>query len=104
MEPYAKHGKTSGFEKKVTMTDTSISMKSIEDLQHNPEDSNKPYRFFVPSYQRGYRWGKEEVSALMDDLSVFFDTQTIHHDYCLQPIVVKPRKTGHTRLSTDNSG
>lgn len=76
------------------MTDTSISMKSIEDLQHNPEDSNKPYRFFVPSYQRGYRWGKEEVSALMDDLSVFFDTQTIHHDYCLQPIVVKPREDG----------
>ena len=30
----------------------------------------------------------------MDDLSVFFDTQTIHHDYCLQPIVVKPREDG----------
>ena len=23
--------------------------------------------FFVPSYQRGYRWGKTEVATLMND-------------------------------------
>lgn len=76
------------------MTHTSISMKSIEDLQQNPKDNNRPYRFFVPSYQRGYRWGKAEVSALMDDLSMFFDTENVHNDYCLQPIVVQSRKDG----------
>jgi len=24
--------------------------------------------FYVPSYQRGYRWGKEEVTRLLDDI------------------------------------
>lgn len=74
------------------MVPAFISMKSIEDLQHNPEDDNRPYRFFVPSYQRGYRWGKAEVYALMDDLSLFFDAQDV--DYCLQPIVVKSQENG----------
>lgn len=75
-----------------TVVPAFISMKSIEDLQQNPEDDNRPYRFFVPSYQRGYRWGKAEVSALMDDLSIFFDNQKV--DYCLQPIVVKLQENG----------
>ena len=24
--------------------------------------------FFVPAYQRGYRWGKAEVTRLLDDI------------------------------------
>ena len=24
--------------------------------------------FYIPSYQRGYRWGKDEVSRLLDDI------------------------------------
>ena len=24
--------------------------------------------FYIPSYQRGYRWGKEEVERLLDDI------------------------------------
>lgn len=24
--------------------------------------------FYVPSYQRGYRWGKEEVTRLLEDI------------------------------------
>ena len=76
------------------MVAASISMKSIEDLQQNPEDGNRPYRFFIPSYQRGYRWGEAEVTSLMNDLSMFFDTQDVYHDYCLQPIVVKSQKDG----------
>lgn len=41
--------------------------------------------FFVPSYQRGYRWGKTEVVRLLDDI---FATDG-KHNYCLQPVVVK---------------
>lgn len=41
-------------------------------------------KFFIPSYQRGYRWGKEQVSRLLDDISENGATE-----YCLQPIVVK---------------
>ena len=43
--------------------------------------------FFVPSYQRGYRWGKDEVLRLLDDIYL-----NGKKSYCLQPIVV--RKSG----------
>lgn len=57
--------------------------------------------FYVPSYQRGYRWGKEEVTRLLDDV---YNNGT--QNYCLQPVVV--RKTddhydlidGQQRLTT----
>lgn len=62
--------------------------------------------FFVPSYQRGYRWGRQEVEALLNDLWEFYlqtngkknlqrdgekDLQTDGEKntfYCLQPIVL----------------
>lgn len=49
--------------------------------------------FFVPSYQRGYRWGQHEVEALLNDIygCRFLDPGT---KYCLQPIVVKERVSG----------
>lgn len=40
--------------------------------------------FFVPSYQRGYRWGKDEVLRLLNDVY-----QKGKKNYCLQPIVVR---------------
>lgn len=46
--------------------------------------------FFVPSYQRGYRWGRHEVEALLNDIYGCGDLQT-GVKYCLQPIVVKKR-------------
>lgn len=44
--------------------------------------------FFVPSYQRGYRWGETEVVRLLDDI---YATEG-KRNYCLQPVVV--RKNG----------
>jgi hypothetical protein len=43
--------------------------------------------FRVPSYQRGYRWGSEEVTRLLEDV---YTNGT--KNYCLQPVVV--RKAG----------
>lgn len=40
--------------------------------------------FYVPSYQRGYRWGKEEVKRLLEDINTNGDKT-----YCLQPVVVR---------------
>lgn len=57
--------------------------------------------FFVPSYQRGYRWGEDEVTRLLDDIYINGD-----NPYCLQPIVVKKQKNkyelidGQQRLTT----
>lgn len=46
--------------------------------------------FFVPAYQRGYRWGEDEVIRLLDDIySVYDETTHEGRNYCLQPIVVK---------------
>ena len=41
-------------------------------------------KFVIPSYQRGYRWGRWEVKRLLDDIR-----QNGNAKYCLQPIVVK---------------
>jgi Protein of unknown function DUF262/Protein of unknown function (DUF1524) len=49
--------------------------------------------FFVPSYQRGYRWGRHEVEALLDD--VYADGGRREDEkYCLQPVVVKEKVAG----------
>lgn len=41
-------------------------------------------KFILPDYQRGYRWGSEEVKLLLDDIFANADRA-----YCLQPVVVK---------------
>ena len=46
--------------------------------------------FYIPSYQRGYRWGKDEVERLLDDIHA-----NGANGYCLQPIVVRRRKDGY---------
>ena len=58
--------------------------------------------FFVPSYQRGYRWGETEVTRLLDDI---YATEG-KRNYCLQPVVVKKNADryelidGQQRLTT----
>lgn len=57
--------------------------------------------FYVPSYQRGYRWGATEITRLLDDVY-----QNGKKNYCLQPIVVCKRGDaydlvdGQQRLTT----
>ena len=41
--------------------------------------------FIIEAYQRGYRWGKDEVEHLLEDIYEIPDGQK----YCLQPVVVK---------------
>ena len=50
--------------------------------------------FFIPSYQRGYRWEEKEIKALLEDIDTFIPipsqkTPTKKSWYCLQPVVVK---------------
>lgn len=45
-------------------------------------------KFFIPSYQRGYKWGKNEIEALLNDLKKY-DNEKDDKFYCLQPIVVR---------------
>ncbi len=48
-------------------------------------------KFFIPSYQRGYRWTELQIGNLLNDIWEF--SKGIDGDfYCLQPLVVKKRK------------
>lgn len=46
--------------------------------------------FFVPKYQRGYRWTDSQVKTLMSDLWENCNQET-KKEYCLQPVVVRKR-------------
>ena len=47
--------------------------------------------FYVPDYQRGYRWGKTEVETLLNDINEYGarPKKTESENYCLQPVVVR---------------
>lgn len=59
---------------------SKIELKSISELLG--------MTFFIPSYQRGYRWTKQQVKDLLNDIQEFIDKK---HEgfYCIQPLVVK---------------
>jgi hypothetical protein len=46
--------------------------------------------FFIPEYQRGYRWKTRQVLDLLDDIDEFMNNNS-GGMYCLQPLVVKKR-------------
>ena len=48
--------------------------------------------FYIANYQRGYRWGKDEVEALLNDIYEGYKKDDNEQKYCLQPLVVKKRK------------
>jgi len=70
------------------------------------------YNFFIPSYQRGYRWTETQVNQLLDDIWHYRENIPQHKSgeeepfYCLQPIVVKQNNgkweviDGQQRLTT----
>ena len=57
--------------------------------------------FFLPDYQRGYRWTEDEIQLLLDDIY-----ESEGKPYCLQPVVVKRTQgrfeliDGQQRLTT----
>lgn len=53
-------------------------------------------QFYVAGYQRGYRWGREEVRHLLDDV------MSSHGEgYSLQPVVVKLRKNAALEIEQE---
>lgn len=64
--------------------------------------------FFVPDYQRGYRWTSEQVEKLLEDLLLFAIVEQGNRGayYCLQPLVVRKDRTrcevvdGQQRVTT----
>ena len=56
------------------MTDNYMIRRAIPDLL------NKKY--YIPEYQRGYRWEKTQVLDLLQDLYAFFIGDTKGQFYC----------------------
>jgi uncharacterized protein with ParB-like and HNH nuclease domain len=81
-----------------------IKLKSISELLGES--------FYIPSYQRGYRWAEQQIVDLLEDINEFdTDVKLSKNEsfYCLQPIVVKKSKNpdfkwdvidGQQRLTT----
>jgi uncharacterized protein with ParB-like and HNH nuclease domain len=70
------------------MIENKIEIKPISELLG--------MNFFIPRYQRGYRWGEQEITELLDDILQYSNSvglknneMNIGNFYCLQPIVVK---------------
>ncbi|OBX22204.1 MULTISPECIES: DUF262 domain-containing protein [Bizionia] len=61
----------------------TITLYSINELLEK--------QFYIPAYQRGYRWNKRQVEDLLNDIYTFSVKQHKMDGefYCLQPIVVK---------------
>lgn len=49
--------------------------------------------FYIPSYQRGYRWEQQQVETLLNDIMENGDKP-----YCLQPVVVRKMDDGRYEL------
>ena len=48
-------------------------------------------KFYIPAYQRGYRWERTQVKTLLSDLYQCMEANGQEKDYCLQPVVVQKK-------------
>lgn len=64
------------------MAENKIELKAVNELLE--------MKFFIPSYQRGYRWTEQQVKDLLNDILEFSQKKKQEYEfYCLQPLVVK---------------
>ena len=80
------------------MAENKIELKSVSELLG--------MKFFIPSYQRGYRWTEQQVKDLLEDIWEFSQKNDKRNGefYCLQPLVVKSREEDVlTQIKTANT-
>lgn len=65
------------------MSNNELSLKAINDLLEE--------QFYIPAYQRGYRWTSRQVEDLLNDVLEFSQKEfkSAKEFYCLQPVVVR---------------
>lgn len=61
-------------------SDINLELKPVSEIEGT---------FIIPSYQRGYRWGENEVTRLLEDIY-----ENGANSYCLQPIVIRKTEEG----------
>lgn len=77
------------------MNGQQISLKTVDELQQD-ESTGEILNFFIPAYQRGFRWSSLQVTQLLEDIREFNKRRNPQPDefYCLQPLVIKVRASG----------
>jgi len=73
----------------------AIELRSVNRLLVDEDGS--PARYWVPAYQRGYRWDRLQVTQLLDDIWDFIQASEESRRtsfYCLQPLVVRKLEDG----------
>lgn len=70
-------------------------LRPISDfICYEGEDIGRDGNFYIPSYQRGFRWEAKEIEYLLNDIREFLEkngSKASRPFYCLQPIVVKKK-------------
>ena len=67
------------------MDNSTIALKPVKELLG--------MNFFIPDYQRGYRWEKQQVVDLLEDIYTFANNAIGTDEiYCIQPLVVSEKK------------
>ena len=67
----------------------TLELKSIAELQN--------LAFYIPDYQRGYRWTRQQVEDLLNDIFEFSQKDNAGI-YCLQPLVVVKKSSDEQLL------
>ena len=75
------------------MSENHIELKSVNELLN--------MNFFIPNYQRGYRWTTQQVKDLLNDVNEFAPKQDDF--YCIQPLVVKRKEDDIFRKIKDEA-
>lgn len=68
------------------MSSDTISLKPVEELLGK--------NFFIPDYQRGYRWKEQQALDLLEDIWAFHKQKSADSNaiYCIQPLVVQKKR------------
>ena len=66
------------------IANNQIILKTISELLGN--------QFYIPDYQRGYRWTRQNVTQLLEDIWEYRQEKSNANTfYCLQPVVVRKK-------------
>lgn len=79
------------------MAENKIELRAVDELLG--------MKFYIPNYQRGYRWTEQQVKDLLNDINEFSpETNRNSNDtswYCLQPLVVRRMDESDSRLKEE---
>lgn len=68
------------------MSSSTIMLKPVKELLG--------MNFFIPDYQRGYRWKEQQALDLLEDIWTFHKQKSADSNaiYCIQPLVVQKKR------------